>query len=151
MEGHEEKLKFFARENSIDASELEQALLYLRQQSSNKQNWKGGKLLNQQNSYPDFLETADENGEPNPTGENNILRNLRSELSQIQTHHVEAVNELEKTRSLLRVQATINQEQKMETETLQQRLFQIKAEFQSQIGEYKKLLDMRAARIHKCK
>jgi hypothetical protein len=44
MEGHEEKLKFFARENSIDASELEQALLYLRQQSSNKQNWKGGKL-----------------------------------------------------------------------------------------------------------
>ena len=112
---------------------------------------KGGKLLNQQNSYPDFLETADENGEPNPTGENNIVRNLRSELSQIQTHHVEAVNELEKTRSLLRVQATINQEQKMEAETLQQRLFQIKAEFQSQIGEYKKLLDMRAARIHKCK
>ena len=73
MEGHEEKLKFFARENSIDASELEQALLHLRQQqSSNNQNWKGGKLLNQQNSYPDFLETADENGEPNPTGENNI-------------------------------------------------------------------------------
>ena len=79
------------------------------------------------------------------------VKNLRSELSQIQTHHVEAVNELEKTRSLLRVQATINQEQKMEAETLQQRLFQIKAEFQSQIGEYKKLLDMRAARIHKCK
>ena len=92
MEGHEEKLKFFARENSIDASELEQALLYLRQQSSSKQNWKGGKLLNQQNSYPDFLETADENGEANSTGENNIVRNLRSELSQIQTHHVEAVN-----------------------------------------------------------
>ena len=72
MEGHEEKLKFFARENSIDASELEQALLHLRQQSSSNQNWKGGKLLNQQNSYPDFLETADENGEPNSTGENNI-------------------------------------------------------------------------------
>ena len=39
----------------------------------------------------------------------------------------------------------------MEGEALQQRLFQVKAEFQSQIGEYKKLLDMRAARIHKCK
>ena len=148
MEGHEEKLKFFARENSIDAGELEQALLYLRQQSSSQQDWKGGKL--QPTSFPDFLE-ATGNGESNNPEENTAVKSLRCELSQIQTHHVEAVNELEKTRSLLRVQATINQEQKNETEALQQRLFQVKAEFQSQIGEYKKLLDMRAARIHKRK
>ena len=148
MEGQEEKLKIFARDNSIDAGELEQALLYMRQQSSARQNWKGGKV--HQTSFPDFLETTGEGGDGDAE-ENNTIKNLRSELSQIQTHHVEAVNELEKTRSLLRVQATINQEQKNETEALQQRLFQIKAEFQSQIGEYKKLLDMRAARIHKRK
>ena len=38
MEGHEEKLKFFAHENSVDAGELEQALLYLRQRSSSSTN-----------------------------------------------------------------------------------------------------------------
>ena len=55
---------------------------------------------------------------------------MRSDLSQVQAHHVEAVNELEKTRSLLRVQANINQEQKNEIEALNQRLLQVKAEFQ---------------------
>jgi hypothetical protein len=33
--------------------------------------------------------------------------NLRSELSELQAHHVEAVNELEKTRTLLRVQVRL--------------------------------------------
>ncbi len=33
--------------------------------------------------------------------------NLRSELSELQAHHVEAVNELEKTRTLLRVQVRV--------------------------------------------
>ena len=62
--------------------------------------------------------------------DNDLIKQLRSDLSQVQAHHVEAVNELEKTRSLLRVQANINQEQKNEIEALNQRLLQVKAEFQ---------------------
>ena len=49
----------------------------------------------------------------------------------------------------MRVQANINLEQKNEIEALQQRLLQVKSEFQGQIGEYKKIFDMKAARIHK--
>ena len=145
MEVHEEKLKFFAQENSIDAGELEQALLYLRQRSSSIHTSSKTSSKIKQGSFPDFLETADDSALEDTDG----IKTLRAELSQVQAHHVEAVNELEKTRSLLRVQANINQEQKHEIEALQQRLFQVKAEFQSQIGEYKKLLDMRAARIQK--
>ena len=146
MEGHEEKLKFFADENSIDAGELEQALMYLRQKSSSPSLASARKGT--QVGLPEFLEsTADD--DPSKDGRSDAVKSLQSELSQVQAYHVEAVNELEKTRSLLRVQANINQEQRNEIEALQQRLFQVKAEFQNQIGEYKKLLDMRAARIHK--
>ena len=45
---------------------------------------------------PSFLEQLNNRDEGEAT--------LRSELSELQTHHVEAVNELEKTRTLLRVQ-----------------------------------------------
>ena len=93
-----------------------------------------------------FLESS---GKETSSVTEDEIKQLRAELSQIQAHHVEAVNELEKTRSLLRVQANINQEQKNEIEALHQRILQLKAEFQSQIAEYKKLLDLRATRIHK--
>ena len=49
---------------------------------------------------PSFLEQLNNRGEGEAT--------LRSELSELQTHHVEAVNELEKTRMLLRVQVRFN-------------------------------------------
>ncbi len=156
MEGHEEKLQFFAQENSVSAADLEEALLYLRQKSSRLSAVGGGPAGGGGGNYPDFLENGTtESSDVNatsaehPTSADQHTKQLRSELSQVQAHHVEAVNELEKTRSLLRVQANINSEQKNEIEALQQRLLQVKAEFQGQIGEYKKLLDMRASRIHK--
>ena len=128
-----------AAQNSMDAADLEQALLNVKRGS--------GTSPRLGDSVPDFLETSkDHHHELN---ESEVTKQLRSELSQIQAHHVEAINELEKTRSLLRVQANINTEQKNEIQTLHQRILQLKDEFQSQIGEYKKLLDLRAARIHK--
>jgi protein fantom len=148
MEGHEEKLKFFAQENSVQACDLEEALLWLRQRSagSGQQQQKTNGVVGG-GHYPEFLEAGEAtNGNVMDT---DAAKQLRSDLSQVQAHHVEAVNELEKTRSLLRVQANINIEQKNEIEALQQRLFHVKAEFQGQIGEYKKLLDMRASRYSK--
>ncbi len=62
---------------------------------------------------------------------------------------MESINELEKTRSLLRVQSEINAKQKKEVEALQARLLQVKSEYQGQLTEYKKLLDVRATRIQK--
>lgn len=149
MEGHSEKLQFFAKENSIEASDLEQALLSIKQRptSGSSSSQPSRLAANTSSSAPlDFLESS---GDGKREIKEDEIKQLRSELSQIQAHHVEAVNELEKTRSLLRVQANINQEQKNEIEAMHQRILQLKAEFQSQIVEYKKLLDLRATRIHK--
>ena len=83
----------------------------------------------------DFLESISAPAAGNSNAKTDEMKDLRTELSQVQAHHVEAVNELEKTRSLLRVQANINQEHRNENDTLQSRILQLKAEFQSQIGK----------------
>ena len=136
VEGQEEKLQFFAKENSVSSNDLEEALLLLR----NKQNLAFGGGTGATSGVPSFLDN---------TNQDDHQVDIKSELSELQVRHVEAVNELEKTRSLLKAQAGINREQKNEVEALQNRLQQVKAEFQSQLTEYKKLLDMRAARIRK--
>ncbi len=46
-------------------------------------------------------------------------------------------------------QADISSERGRETDALKTRMDQVRQEFQSQAAEYKKLLDMRAARIQK--
>ena len=86
MEGHEEKLKFFAHENSVDAGELERALLYLRQKSTSIPSKSGGNG----GTIPDFLEST----KVDQDQDNDAVKQLRTELSQVQAHHVEAVNEL---------------------------------------------------------
>ena len=134
-EGQEEKLQFFAKENSVSSKDLEEALLILRNKQIPTMSDGGGSV-----DMPSFL---------SKTSHDDHDADLKTELSELQVRHVEAVNELEKTRSLLKAQAGINKEQKNEVEALQNRLQQVKAEFQSQLSEYKKLLDMRAARIKK--
>ena len=135
-EGQDEKMQFFAKENSISSKDLEEALLLLR----NKQVPSISGRIGTNSDMPSFLAK---------TTQDDHDADVKAELSELQVRHVEAVNELEKTRSLLKAQAGINREQKNEVEALQNRLQQVKAEFQSQLSEYKKLLDMRAARIKK--
>ena len=84
IEGQEEKLQYFAKENSIDMKDLEEALLLLRHKKDSDSNVK---------SIPSFLDEV-ENGN----------KDLKAELSEIKVQYVDAINELEKTRSLLRVQ-----------------------------------------------
>jgi len=62
---------------------------------------------------------------------------------------VEASAELDKTRSLLRVQKDLNEEQKREAETLRARLEAVANEHEAQLTEYKRLLNMRAERVQK--
>ena len=95
IEGQEEKMAFFAKENSINSKELEEALLFLRHKKDSSK------------SIPSFLDEI-ENGN----------KDLKLELSELQVHYIESINELEKTRSLLRVQKDINFEQKQEIDTL---------------------------------
>ena len=137
VEGQDEKLQFFAKENSISANELEEALVLLRNKQGLGLSGVGGG-----SDLPSFLDKINQDSDQQSS-------DTKAELSELQVRHVEAVNELEKTRSLLKAQAGINREQKNEVEALQNRLQQVKAEFQSQLSEYKKLLEMRAARIKK--
>ena len=140
-EGQEEKLRYVAGENSVEAKDLEEALLMLRNR----------KDLMTSAKLPSFLEDAGATGESNKksTVEGEDARDLRTELSELQVQFVDAINELEKTRSLLRVQGDINAEQKNEVTALQERVEQVKSEYQGQMTEYRKLLEMRAARIQK--
>ena len=140
-EGQEEKLRYVAGENSVEAKDLEEALLMLRNR----------KDLMTSAKLPSFLEDAGASNESNKKSavEGEDAKDLRTELSELQVQFVDAVNELEKTRSLLRVQGDINAEQKNEVAALQERVEQVKSEYQGQMAEYRKLLEMRAARIQK--
>ena len=59
------------------------------------------------------------------------------------------MNEIDKTRNLLRVQININNEQKKEITILQKRLGATKLEIQDQLSEYQKLLELRSSKIQK--
>ena len=135
---------------NLNADELQEALLCLRQDKvvGTKEDdvAKGGDdgEIQFRAKGPTFLETFD-----SQKAVVDKEAEVKAELNELQVHHVEAVNELEKTRSLLKAQGQINAELKQEVNALQSRLQQVNNEFQVQLGEYKKLLDIRAARIQK--
>ena len=70
-------------------------------------------------------------------------------FSCIKVQHIEAVNEINKTRNLLRVQTNINNEQKKEILILQKRLDISRLRIEDQLSEYQKILELRAAKIEK--
>uniref|UniRef100_A0A0K2T4J1 Protein fantomlike [Strongylocentrotus purpuratus] n=1 Tax=Lepeophtheirus salmonis TaxID=72036 RepID=A0A0K2T4J1_LEPSM len=115
----------------FDPREIEEALFYLRQK-------KDQTLM----GYPSFMTEIDNKKDFN-------IAELKKEISEIQVQYVDTVNELDKTRELLRIQNNINTEQKKEIESLHKRITGVKSEYLSQISEFKKLLDMRANRILK--
>ena len=126
VETQDERIEYFSKQNTVDEKDLEEALLFLKQK---KESFK---------ETPSFLDRLDTDDQE-----------IKVELSELQVQHVDAINELEKTRGLLRIQNNINNEQKKEIGTLQKRLGQVKNEYQEQFGEYQKLLTMRANKIQK--
>ena len=86
-----------------DTREMQDALALLRQQKE-----KAGP------SQPSFLEAVDTS-----------KTDKQAELNELQVQHVEAVNELEKTRSLLKAQGNINRELRNEVDALKTRLQQV--------------------------
>ena len=135
IEGKDEA--YFAKEHTVSQEDLEEALALIKQKKKSAEN--GGEF---EAKGPSFLESLD-------GSKSDVQADMKAELAELQVHHVEAVNELEKTRSLLKAQGNINRELKQEADALKSRLQQVTNEFQVQLGEYKKLLDMRAARIQK--
>ena len=85
-----------------DTREIHDALALLRQQKEKEP------------SQPSFLEAVDTS-----------KTDKQAELNELQVQHVEAVNELEKTRSLLKAQGNINRELRNEVDALKTRLQQV--------------------------
>ena len=132
IENQEDKLQYFSKENDVDQRELEQALMYIKQKNET--------ILTPIQKPSTIVDQI--NG-------NNVDDDARKELSELQIHFIEATNEIEKMRNLLRVQVNINNEQKKEITILKKRLGSTQQDFQDQLAEYHKLMEIRAAKIKK--
>lgn len=122
-----EKMKFFTKESAIDFSEIEEALVLVKQKK--------------QKSIPDpdFLQKVDVE----------MSKNEHRQLLELQAEYAETVHELEKTRNLLVIQHKINKDYQHEVEISSTKIEEIKKEYETKLDEYAKLLDIRAARIKK--
>ena len=131
IEDQEDKLHSFSKDNAVDQKELEEALMYLKEKKDLQPS--------PRKPLPSFIDQINGNHDDD----------ARKELSELQVHFIEATNEIEKMRNLLRVQVNINNEQKKEISILQKRLGTTKQDFQDQLIEYQKLMEIRAAKIQK--
>ncbi len=148
QEVQKEKLEFFAEENAVAVEELEEALMQLRRRKEEEEASSMPSFLEDPNKIINKNSTAATPSTPSGAAAAELTR-VRSELSELQVQYVESSAELDKTRSLLKVQADISAERGRESEALKERIAQVKQEFSSQAQEYKRLLDLRAARIQK--
>ncbi|KAL3860281.1 hypothetical protein ACJMK2_010423 [Sinanodonta woodiana] len=122
-----EKMKFFTKESAIDFTEVEEALVLIKQKRQKEM------------KPPDFLHLVDEEKD----------KEAHRRLIELQAEYAETVHELEKTRNMLVVQHKINKDYQQEVELTTQKMDEIKKEYEMKLDEYARLLDIRAARIKK--
>ncbi|KAL8619480.1 hypothetical protein ACOMHN_011831 [Nucella lapillus] len=122
-----EKLQFFTKESAVDMTELEDALVLVKQKKQKTQ------------APPDFVQRVD----------TEMDKDAKRQLLELQAEYAETVHELEKTRNMLVVQHKINKDYQKETELSNQQLQETKKEYELKLDEYARLLDIRAARIKK--
>ncbi|CAG2189302.1 RPGRIP1L [Mytilus edulis] len=115
------------RESAIDFSEIEEALVLVKQKKQ--------KAI----PDPDFLQKVDVE----------VSKDEHKQLLEIQAEYAETVHELEKTRNLLVIQHKINKDYQHEVEISSTKIDEIKKEYETKLDEYARLLDIRAARIKK--
>ncbi|XP_062566792.1 protein fantom-like [Saccostrea cucullata] len=122
-----EKMKFFTKESAIDFTEIEEALVLVKQKKQ------------QSVPDPDFLQKVDKE----------MSKDEHKKLLEIQAEYAECIHELEKTRNMLVIQHKINKDYQQEVDISQSKIDEIKKEYETKLDEYARLLDIRAARIKK--
>ncbi|KAK6185889.1 hypothetical protein SNE40_008027 [Patella caerulea] len=123
----QEKMKFFTRESGVDFTEIEEALVLIKQKRQ------------REIKKPEFLQQVDEEKD----------KDYKKSLLELQAEYAETVHELEKTRNMLVVQHKINKDYQLEVDSSNQRMDEVKKEYEMKLEEYARLLDIRAARIKK--
>ncbi|VDM00382.1 unnamed protein product [Schistocephalus solidus] len=125
----------------VDMSDLETALMMLREKKLSQENDVSSKL--------DLLKLDDpDEGSGSCSIYDDYMVDLQHRIRRAELEHAETIQELEKTRQLLTVQYRINKEYRAEAACATGRLADLKAESEQQLREYARLLDIRAARIH---
>ncbi|XP_021379190.1 protein fantom-like isoform X5 [Mizuhopecten yessoensis] len=122
-----QKMKFFTKESAIDFTEIEEALVLVKQRRQ------------QELPEPDFLQKVD----------NEKDKDVSRSLVILQADYAETIHELEKTRNMLVIQHKINKDYQQEVEIATNRLEEVRKEYEMKLDEYARLLDIRAARIKK--
>lgn len=127
MDDLNEKMRFFTKESAVDFTEIEEALVLIKQKKQQEQ------------PAPDFLQAVDDE----------LNKDHRKALVELQAEYAETVHELEKTRNMLVVQHKINKDYQAEVNISTSKMEDIKKEYELKLDEYARLLDIRAARIKK--
>ncbi|XP_053402324.1 protein fantom-like isoform X7 [Mercenaria mercenaria] len=122
-----EKMKFFTKESAVDFTEIEEALVLVKQKKQ------------QLKAHPEFLQRVDDE----------LEKDAQRRLLDLQAEYAETVHELEKTRNMLVVQHKINKDYQQEVALATGKMDEVKKEYELRLDEYARMLDMRQARIKK--
>ncbi|XP_060591570.1 protein fantom-like isoform X2 [Ruditapes philippinarum] len=122
-----EKMKFFTKESAVDFTEIEEALVLVKQKKQQLQ------------AHPEFLQRVDDE----------LDKDAQRRLLDLQAEYAETVHELEKTRNMLVVQHKINKDYQQEVTLATGKIDEVKKEYELRLDEYARMLDMRQARIKK--
>uniref|UniRef100_A0A8D3BAS3 C2 domain-containing protein n=1 Tax=Scophthalmus maximus TaxID=52904 RepID=A0A8D3BAS3_SCOMX len=118
-----DRLKFYSRENEVEAAELTEALLLVKTRRSQR----SGDLV--------FLNALED---PDAVS----VRELRAA-------HAETIQELEKTRNILSTESKISRNYKVELEAVVRKMNSDKVEYEQKLERQAQLLDTRTAKIRK--
>ncbi|XP_065064438.1 protein fantom-like [Rhopilema esculentum] len=122
-----DKMKFFSKESNIDFDEMQEALMLIKTRKE------------KQSQELSFLGQVEEE----------MSQDLRKQLLELQTSHAETINELDKTRNMLKMQSQINKDYQTEVGTATRKMDDLKRDCDARVKEYAEMLDIRAERIKK--
>lgn len=103
-----EKMKFFTKESAVDFTEIEEALVLVKQKKQKLQ------------AHPDFLQKVDEE----------LEKDAQKRLLELQAEFAETVHELEKTRNMLVVQHKINKDYQQEVVLTTNKMEELKKDYE---------------------
>jgi len=122
-----EKMHFLSKESNIDFSEIEEALILVRERRTRRSN---------EDEFTGKLDAE-------------RAKAYQRKIVDLEAQLAETIGELEKSRHLLITQVKINDDYKKEVNLIQSKMEDNKAEYDGKMLEYAQLLDLRAARIKK--
>jgi len=135
-----EKMRFFTRESGVDFTDIEEALVMVRERQERSTSGEPGFLL----PHRDTAAAPDGGGSAEAA-----VADLGLQLRSLQAAHAELQLELDKTRRLLRLEHAMRTDLAGRAEDRDARLAESRSDHSAKLEEYARLADSRALRIKK--